>query len=111
MDLSGMKTGASSRTYTSLYAPRQENAAVIQTLLELGAVVIGKTKATQFADSEWATCDWIDYHAPFNPRGDGYLTPSGSSSGSAAAIASYEWLDLSLGTDSKYFVCALRFTF
>lgn len=102
MDLSGMKTGASSRAYTSLYDPRKENAAVIQTLLELGAVVIGKTKATQFADSEWATCDWIDYHAPFNPRGDGYLTPSGSSSGSASAIASYEWLDFSLGTDSKY---------
>ncbi|KAJ8122751.1 hypothetical protein ONZ43_g1134 [Nemania bipapillata] len=98
MDLKGMKTGASSRAYTELYGPRRENAAVIQTLLELGAVVVGKTKTTQFADSEWATCDWVDYHAPFNPRGDGYLTPSGSSSGSAAAIASYDWLDLTMGS-------------
>jgi hypothetical protein len=41
------------------------------------------------------------FQAPFSPRGDGYQSPVGSSSGSAAAIASYEWLDLPIGSDSK----------
>ena len=100
MDLSGLKTSGSSRAYTKLYGPRESNAAIVQKLLDLGFVVVGKVKTTQFADSEWPTCDWVDYHGPFNPRGDGYLTTSGSSAGSAAAVAAYAWLDFALGTDS-----------
>lgn len=103
MDLKGLKTGGSSRAYTELYPVKDKTAAAVQQLIDLGFVVVGKLKTTQFADSEWPTCDWIDYHGPFNPRGDGYLTPSGSSAGSASAIASYPWLDFSLGTDSKIF--------
>ncbi|KAJ4357191.1 uncharacterized protein N0V89_001766 [Didymosphaeria variabile] len=41
----------------------------------------------------------VDYEAPFNPRADGYQIPGGSSSGSASAIASYDWLDFSIATD------------
>jgi len=100
MDLNGLKTGASSRAYTSLYPVRTKTAEVVQRLMDLGFVVIGKLKTTQFADPEWPTCDWVDYHPPFNPRGDGYLTTSGSSAGSAAAVASYDWMDFALGTDS-----------
>jgi Amidase len=101
IDLKGLKTGASSRAYTSLYPAKSTSAKTVQQLLCLGFVVVGKLKTTQFADSEWPTCDWVDYHAPFNPRGDGYLSTNGSSAGSAAAVASYDWLDFSLGTDSK----------
>ena len=43
----------------------------------------------------------VDYQAPFNPRGDGYLIAGGSSGGNAAAIAAYDWLDLALCSDSK----------
>ncbi|KAK0112717.1 hypothetical protein ONS95_014453 [Cadophora gregata] len=100
IDLKGLRTGASFLSYTALYGPRDRNAAVVQRLLKLGMVVVGKMKTTQFADSEWATCDYVDYHAPFNPRADGYQGPSGSSAGSAAAIASYEWLDFTIGTDT-----------
>ncbi|CAG8226063.1 unnamed protein product [Penicillium salamii] len=100
MDLSGLRTGAPSRAYTELHGPRTENAEVIQKILELGCIVVGKLKTTQFADSEWPTCDYVDYHAPFNPRANGYQTTSGSSCGSAAAVASYEWLDFALGTDT-----------
>ncbi|KAF2450877.1 amidase signature enzyme [Karstenula rhodostoma CBS 690.94] len=42
----------------------------------------------------------VDYEAPFNPRLDGYQIPGGSSSGSASAIASYEWLDFAIATDA-----------
>ena len=92
-----------------LYPARAESAQIVQRCLALGFVIVGKLKCTQFADSEWPTCDWIDYHAPFNPRGDGYLTTSGSSAGSAAAIASYPWLDFSLGTDSKWALLSVVF--
>ncbi|KAL8647564.1 MAG: hypothetical protein Q9226_006377 [Calogaya cf. arnoldii] len=100
IDLKGLRTGASSRAYTQLYGPRIENAAVVHKLLELGFVIVGKLKTTQFADTEWATSDWVDYHAPFNPRADGYQDPSASSAGSAAAIATYKWLDFTIGTDT-----------
>lgn len=71
-----------------------------------GFVIVGKLKTTQFADSEWPTCDWVDYLGPFNPRWDGYLAPSGSSAGSVSAVSSYRWLDYSIGTDSEllYFI-------
>ena len=101
-DLSGIRTGASSRAFTKLYGPRDKTAASVQKLLELGAVVVGKTRTTQFGDTEWATGDWVDYHAPFNPRADGYQGPSGSSAGSGAGLAAYPWLDFSTGTDCEF---------
>jgi hypothetical protein len=48
----------------------------------------------------------VEFTAPFNPRGDGYQVPSGSSHGSAAGIGSYEWLDFSIGSDSSYLTAA-----
>lgn len=54
-----------------------------------------------FATAESPTDQWVDFHCPFNPRGDGYLKPGGSSTGAGAALAGYEWLDFSVGTDSK----------
>jgi Asp-tRNA(Asn)/Glu-tRNA(Gln) amidotransferase A subunit family amidase len=102
IDMDGLRTGASSRAYTQLYGPREENAPFVQKLLELGFVIVGKTRSTQFADSQWPTADWVDYHAPWNPRGEGYQVPSGSSSGSGAGLAAYPWLDLTIGSDSEY---------
>lgn len=95
----GAKTTGSSRAWAQLYGPQEKSATGVQRLLDHGAIVVGKLKSTQFGESEWATRDWVDYHAPWNPRGDGYQTPSASSSGSAASVAAYEWLDLSTGTD------------
>lgn len=63
--------------------------------IDLGAIIVGKFKTSQFAAGlhPW---EWIDVHYPFNPRGDGYLTCSGSSSGGGCAIAAYEWLDFAV---------------
>jgi len=99
-DLSGIRTGASSRAFTKLYGPREKTAASVQKLLDLGAVAVGKTRTTQFGDTEWATGDWVDYHSPFNPRADGYQSPSGSSAGSGAGLATYPWLDFTTGTSA-----------
>jgi Asp-tRNA(Asn)/Glu-tRNA(Gln) amidotransferase A subunit family amidase len=101
-DLKGVKTAGSSRSYNQLYPPRDKSATAVEMLIEKGAIIVGKTKTTTFADREIPTTDWIDTHAPFNPRGDGYLVPGGSSAGSGSALSSYDWLDFAIGTDSKY---------
>ena len=59
-----------------------------------------KDKSTQFASGE-GSMDWVDYQCSFNPRGDGYQDTSMSSIGSAAGLASYDWIDSSPGTDSE----------
>ncbi|KAF2733281.1 amidase signature enzyme [Polyplosphaeria fusca] len=69
-------------------------------LIDLGAVVVGKTKTTQFALGERPTGDYVDQLAPFNPRGDGYQHPQGSSCGTGAGVASYSWLDFGTGSDT-----------
>lgn len=55
-------------------------------------------KTSQFANGETATADWVDYHEPFNPRGDGYQDTSSSSSGPGAAAGAHPWLDLTIGS-------------
>ena len=68
--------------------------------MNAGAQVVGKTHLSSFAMMEHPTQS-VDYQAPFNPRGDGYLITGGSSGGSAAAIAAYDWLDTAICGDSK----------
>ncbi|KAI3324413.1 amidase signature enzyme [Xylariaceae sp. AK1471] len=100
IDVAGFKTGASNRAYQSFYPAKERSAPIVQRLIDLGAIVVGKTKTTQFALGEEPTADWVDEFCPLNPRGDGYQTTEGSSAGSGAATAAYEWLDLTLGTDT-----------
>ncbi len=99
-DVAGVRTSNGNRAFYALYPPKTQNALVVQRLIDAGAVLVGKIKTSQFANGEQATEDWVDYHAPFNPRGDGYQDPSSSSSGSGAASGSYPWLDLTLGSDT-----------
>jgi Asp-tRNA(Asn)/Glu-tRNA(Gln) amidotransferase A subunit family amidase len=97
--MKGVRTDASNRAYNELYPPKGKSAPLVQRLVDLGAIIVGKTKTSTFADRE-APSHWIDTHAPFNPRGDGYLITGGSSAGSASAMASYAWLDFAVGSDS-----------
>ncbi|KAM0429729.1 hypothetical protein ACHAPT_006335 [Fusarium lateritium] len=99
-NLKGIKTGAGSRAYFDLYPPADETSSSLQRLIDLGAVVVGKLKTAQFAAGEVPTAGYVDQLAPFNPRGDGYQSPSSSSCGTGAALASYDWLDLGTGTDT-----------
>lgn len=89
------------RAYNELYPARVSSADYVKKLIGLGAVIVGKTKMSAFASAEEPTDQWIDYHCPFNPRGDKYQTPSCSSTGAGASLAGYSWLDHSIGTDSK----------
>ena len=98
--LAGVKNSDGNRAYYSLYPAAKSTGPAVQNLIDAGAIIVGHQKASQFANGEEATADWVDYHSPFNPRGDGYQDPSSSSSGAGASIASYPWLDLALGSDT-----------
>lgn len=101
--LAGVKTSAGSRSYTNLYGPQAETSEFVKQLIDKGAIVVGKTKLGAYAGSEVPPEKCIDYFPPWNPRGDGYQGPSGSSSGAGSSIASYPWLDLAVGTDCMFF--------
>ncbi|KAJ5950095.1 hypothetical protein N7454_001679 [Penicillium verhagenii] len=100
--LAGSKTTMTSRAYTALYPAQEESASYARKLIHQGAIIVGKTNMTQFASSDEPTDQWVDFHCPVNPRGDEYQSPSGSSSGAAAALAGYSWLDSSVGGDCKF---------
>jgi len=99
-DLAGLKTSMGSRAWLSLYPPATTTAPSIQRLIDLGAIIIGKTRLSQFANGQYGTADNVDYGVPFNSRGDGYQDPSSSSSGAGASSGSYGWLDVSVGSDT-----------
>lgn len=76
VDLAGTPTAAGYPPWRSRIA--REDAPLVRKLRELGAIVVGKTVTTQFAA--------FDPPVTLNPR-DPSRTPGGSSSGSAAAVA------------------------
>ena len=100
-DLAGAKTTMMSRSYTEVYDAREQNANYVDKLISQGPIVIGKTKMTQFASSDEPTDQWIDFHCPINPRGDEYQSPSGSSSGAAAGLAGYPWIEFAIAGDCR----------
>lgn len=99
-DIAGLRTGCGNRAYYSHYNAALINSFPVQRFLEKGAILVGKTKASQFANGETATSDWVDQLSPFNIRGDGYQDPSSSSSGSGASQGAYDWIDVTVGSDT-----------
>ncbi|KFY69161.1 hypothetical protein V496_00540 [Pseudogymnoascus sp. VKM F-4515 (FW-2607)] len=99
LDLKGVRTGNGNRAFSKCYPPANHSADFIDVMIKQGAIFVGKTKTVEFAGEQEVVADWVDYSYPFNPRGDQYLGATGSSTGSAAAIAAYQWLDVALGTD------------
>ena len=98
--IKNVRTSLCNRAYYELYPPATTTAGCIDVLCQLGARVVGTTKMASFAATE-EPIECVDFQAPWNPRADGYQSPAGSSSGSAVAIASYPWVDVAIGSDSK----------
>ena len=98
-DVKGLQTSAGSRAWARITPVANGTAPSVQRILDLGGVVVGKQKLAQFASgaNPW---EWQDEQYPFNPRGDGWLTCSASSSGGGCAIAAYDWLDYAIGSDT-----------
>jgi Asp-tRNA(Asn)/Glu-tRNA(Gln) amidotransferase A subunit family amidase len=97
--LAGLRMALSNRAFYAVSTPAEKTAPAIQTLLDAGAIMVGSTKCSSMISRE-DPVEAVDFQAPWNPRGDGYQSPVGSSSGSAAATASYDWLDFTIGSDS-----------
>ncbi|UPK93500.1 hypothetical protein LCI18_004435 [Fusarium solani-melongenae] len=99
--LKGTHTTFSSRAWKSLYKnPSDVTAEYARKLLDLGAVLVGKTKTSQFGTG----VEWVDEQAPWSARGDGYERLKGGSVGAAAASIGYEWLQHSIGVDNGMIV-------
>ncbi|KAJ1335616.1 amidase [Microdochium nivale] len=98
-NIKGIKTGIGSRAYYAIHPEANNTAVPVQRLVDAGAIIVGKMKLSQFAAPENAR-DSIDYLMPFNARGDGYQEVATSSSGPASGMASYDWLDLALASDT-----------
>ncbi|KAJ7224571.1 amidase signature domain-containing protein [Mycena pura] len=98
--LAGVKSSYGNRAYYNLFPANVVTGTAVQRLIDAGAQIVGSQKTSQFANGAMATADWVDYHSPFNPRGDGYQDPATSSAGAGASIGSYDWLDIALGSDT-----------
>ena len=99
-DIRGLKTSMCNKAYLELYAPASATASSIIHIIEGGSSILGKTKLSSFLSREEAT-ESVDFQAEWNPRADGYQTTGGNSSGSAAAVAAYDWIDIGIGTDTN----------
>lgn len=98
--LRGLKTSLCNAAYYRLSEPAPSTAHVVRALADRGHHIVGLTKLSSMVAREEPT-DAVDFQTAFNPRGDGHQSPAGSSSGSAAAVAAYEWLDCAVGTDTS----------
>ena len=59
IDVAGLETGLGNRCYRGLYPSRPSSARCIDRLLDAGAILVGKTKTTQFAEGE-VPIQWWD---------------------------------------------------
>lgn len=95
IDIAGYPTRASSHALADAPAAT-EHAQVVQSLLDAGCQITGKTSLHELAFGTTGLNAWTGTAS--NPRYPGYI-PGGSSSGSAAAVAA-GLCDFALGTDT-----------
>ena len=67
-NIEGLRKSVGSRAFYSFHPPCSKTAPAVQALIDNGAILVGKTKNTQFANGEDPQ-EWIDYSRPWNPRG------------------------------------------
>jgi aspartyl-tRNA(Asn)/glutamyl-tRNA(Gln) amidotransferase subunit A len=96
VDLKGRPSTAGSTLLATRLA--ENNAWVAQRLINCGAVIVGKTHMVEFALGAWGANEFMG--APRNPWGrNEHLSPGGSSSGSAVAVAA-GMVPMAIGTDT-----------
>jgi amidase len=95
-DIVGERVSGGNPDWLAAQPLATKNAGAVQTLLDAGATIIGKTVCDEFFYS--VTGANTHYGSPVNPRAPGRL-PGGSSGGSASATASGA-CDLALGSDT-----------
>ncbi|PNP57003.1 hypothetical protein THARTR1_02845 [Trichoderma harzianum] len=95
--LKGVQTTLSSRSWSQLYGTEaSETAKFVQKLVDMGAIIVGKTKSSQLDSGR----EWVDVAAPWNPRGDGYQDSGGSAAGAGASVSGYDWMEYAIAKDA-----------
>jgi len=95
-DVAGCVTGAGNPDWARCQTPAKSHAWVVDTLLQAGASLIGKTITDEISLGFFGENAF--YGTPLNPRAPDRI-PGGSSSGSASAVAQ-GLCDVALGTDT-----------
>jgi amidase len=95
-DIAGRVTGCGNPDWLASHAPAAKNAAAVQTLLDAGARMVGKTITDELAFS--LNGQNFHYGTPRNAVTPERV-PGGSSCGSASAVA-HGIVDLALGSDT-----------
>ena len=95
-DVAGHVTGCGNPHWKATHQPAASNAWVVQTLVDAGAAMVGKTITDELTRGIFG--ENAHYGTPRNPRAAGRV-PGGSSSGSAAAVAG-NLVDFALGSDT-----------
>lgn len=98
--INGLKTSGGSRAYYELYGYQNETTETVKFCEDAGASLVGKLRTITFALGTPRNGMSVDYHDPWNARGDGYMSTGGSSSGSGSAVVAYDWVDFALGSDT-----------
>ncbi len=95
-DVAGHVTGGGNPDWKATHPPAEQTAWIIQTLVDAGATMAGKTHTDEL--TRGILGENAHYGTPVNPRAPGRV-PGGSSSGSAAAVAG-GLVDFALGSDT-----------
>jgi len=95
-DVAGHRTGAGNPDWLRMHEPATVTASAVQSLLDAGASLLGKTHTDELTYS--LNGENHHYGTPVNPQAPGRV-PGGSSSGSAVATAA-GLVDFALGTDT-----------
>ncbi|KAL4871101.1 amidase signature domain-containing protein [Aspergillus spectabilis] len=92
IDIKGIKTSNGNRAWFKLYDAVNASAPAIQRPVDLGVSIIGKPRQRSLQTQ----IDQPQIGLTIN----GYQDPGVSSAGSGAATASYDWVDVAIGTDT-----------
>ena len=95
-DVAGHVTGCGNPHWKATHGPADRTAWVVQTLVDAGATMTGKTITDELTRGIFG--ENMHYGTPRNPRATGRV-PGGSSSGSASAVAG-KLVDFALGSDT-----------
>ena len=95
-DVAGHVTGCGNPHWKATHGPATSTAWVVQTLVDAGATMTGKTITDELTRGIFG--ENMHYGTPRNPRAPGRV-PGGSSSGSASAVAG-KLVDFALGSDT-----------
>lgn len=95
-DVAGFVTGGGNPDWAQTHDPATSHAPVVQTLLDAGATLVGKSITDELTRGLFGNN--VHYGTPVNPRAPDRV-PGGSSSGSASAVAG-GLADFALGSDT-----------